>query len=128
MHGTMIYAPRDVRFEERPDPRIIEPTDCIVRVLATCVCGSDLWDYRGINPVNGPHPMGHEYVGTVEAVGEAVTTIKAGDFVVGSFFASDTDCTGDRDGRRCAESARRQSCVARSLSTRSFSTWSCAAK
>lgn len=65
----MLYGPRDVRFEERPDPTIIEPTDAIMRISAACVCGSDLWPYRGIDLITGPTPMGHEYVGIVEEVG-----------------------------------------------------------
>lgn len=92
MLGTMLYGPRDVRFEERPDPTIIEPTDAIIRIAAACVCGSDLWPYRGIAPITQPTPMGHEYCGMVEEVGSAVTTIKPGQFVVGSFFASDNTC------------------------------------
>ncbi len=92
MHGTMLYGPRDVRFEERPDPTIVEPTDAIIRIVATCVCGSDLWPYRGIEPITQPQPMGHEYVGIVEEVGREVRTIKPGQFVVGSFFASDNTC------------------------------------
>src|SRR5919197_1513008 len=92
MRGAILYGPRDVRFEERPDPTIIEPTDAIIRMAATCVCGSDLWPYRGIEPITQPRPMGHEYVGTVEAVGSAVEHIKLGQFVVGSFFASDNTC------------------------------------
>ena len=92
MLGTMLYAPRDVRFEERPDPEIIEPTDAIIKLSATCVCGSDLWSYRGIDPVTEPQPMGHEYAGIVEEVGSAVRNIKPGQFVVGSFFASDNTC------------------------------------
>src|SRR5437773_9064092 len=92
MRGAVIYGPRDIRFEERDDPKIIEPTDAITRLSATCVCGSDLWSYRGIEPVQGPAPMGHEYVGIVEEVGRDVTTIKPGQFVVGSFFASDNTC------------------------------------
>ena len=60
MRGTVLYAPRDVRLEQRDDPKITEPTDAIIRMTATCVCGSDLWDYRGINPVEQPTPMGHE--------------------------------------------------------------------
>ncbi|HEV2405886.1 MAG TPA: zinc-dependent alcohol dehydrogenase family protein [Ktedonobacterales bacterium] len=92
MQGVMLYGPRDVRVEERPDPTIIEPTDAIIRLPATCVCGSDLWPYRGIEPVNRPRPMGHEYVGIVEEVGRAVRVIKPGQFVVGSFFASDNTC------------------------------------
>ena len=92
MHGTMLYGPGDVRFEERPDPVIIEPTDAILRVSAACVCGSDLWPYRGIAPITQPQPMGHEYCGIVEEVGSAVRHIKLGQFVVGSFWASDNTC------------------------------------
>src|SRR5207253_3776893 len=98
MHGAVLYGPRDVRFEERPDPTIIEPTDAIIRVSATCVCGSDLWDYRGINSVIEPRPMGHEYCGIVEEVGNAVTSMKPGQFVIGSFFASDNTCPNCRAG------------------------------
>jgi threonine dehydrogenase-like Zn-dependent dehydrogenase len=81
-----------VRFEERETPKIIKPTDAIIRISATCVCGSDLWPYRGIQPIAQPTPMGHEYCGIVEEVGSAVTTIKPGQFVIGSFFASDNTC------------------------------------
>jgi threonine dehydrogenase-like Zn-dependent dehydrogenase len=92
MRGAVLYGPRDVRVEERDDPKIVEPTDAIIRLPATCICGSDLWPYRGIEPVDGPTPLGHEYVGIVEEVGSAVTTIKPGQFVVGSFWASDNTC------------------------------------
>jgi threonine dehydrogenase-like Zn-dependent dehydrogenase len=93
MQGTMLYGPGDVRLEERPDPTILEPTDAILRISAACVCGSDLWPYRGIEPVTQPTPMGHEYVGIVEEVGSGVRHIKPGQFVVGSFWASDNTCT-----------------------------------
>ncbi len=92
MKGAVLYGPRDVRFEERSTPKIIEPTDAIIRLSATCVCGSDLWPYRGINPITQPTPMGHEYCGIVEEVGNAVTRIKPGQFVIGSFFTSDNTC------------------------------------
>jgi threonine dehydrogenase-like Zn-dependent dehydrogenase len=92
MRATVIHAPRDIRVEQLPEPRIAEPTDAILRTVATCVCGTDLWDYRGFNPVREPHPIGHEYVGVVEEVGRGVETIEAGQFVVGSFFASDNTC------------------------------------
>lgn len=92
MKATMLYGPRDVRFEEREDPKIIHPTDAIIRLSATCVCGSDLWPYRGINPITQPTPMGHEYCGIVEDVGSAVKSVKPGQFVIGSFFASDNTC------------------------------------
>src|SRR6266516_3232205 len=92
MRGAILYAPGDVRFEERDDPRIIKPTDAIIRMSATCVCGSDLWPYRGFNPTAEPSPMGHEYCGIVEEVGREVTSVKPGQFVIGSFFASDNSC------------------------------------
>src|SRR4051794_25875464 len=92
MRGAILYGPYDVRFEERPDPRIIEPTDAIIRMTATCVCGSDLWPYRGVEQIGGPTPMGHEYVGIVEEVGSEVKNIKPGQFVVGSFVISDNTC------------------------------------
>src|SRR5438093_10750370 len=92
MRGAVLYGPRDLRFDRRDTPTILKPTDAIVRNSATCVCGSDLWPYRGINPVPQPTPMGHEYCGIVEEVGTAVTSIKPGQFVIGSFFASDNKC------------------------------------
>jgi threonine dehydrogenase-like Zn-dependent dehydrogenase len=88
----MMYGPGDVRVEDRPDPVIQEPTDAIIRLSATCVCGSDLWPYRGQDKLDGPAPMGHEYAGIIEETGPAVTTVKPGDFVIGSFFASDNTC------------------------------------
>lgn len=94
----MIFGARDVRLEERKDPKIIEPTDAIIRLPATCVCGSDLWAFRGIEEITEPTPMGHEYVGIVEEVGSAVRNIKPGQFVVGSFFASDNTCEICRAG------------------------------
>lgn len=92
MKGAMLYGVRDIRFEDRPEPKIEKPTDAIIRIAATCVCGSDLWPYRGINPVTAPMPMGHEYCGIVEGVGSAVTSVRPGQFVIGSFFASDNTC------------------------------------
>jgi threonine dehydrogenase-like Zn-dependent dehydrogenase len=86
-----MYGPGDVRVEEREDPKIVEPTDAIIRLSATCICGSDLWPYRGAEPVEH-QAMGHEYVGVVEEIGSEVRTIKVGDFVVGSFWASDNTC------------------------------------
>jgi threonine dehydrogenase-like Zn-dependent dehydrogenase len=92
MRGAVLHGKGDVRFDEREPPRITQPTDAIVRTAATCVCGSDLWGYRGIAPVAQPTPFGHEYCGIVEDVGRDVTSIKPGQFVVGSFFASDNTC------------------------------------
>ena len=92
MRGVILHAPGDVRVEQREDPRIEQPTDAIIRVTASCVCGSDLWPYRGIEPVSEPAPMGHEYVGVVEDVGRDVRNVKPGQFVIGSFWASDNTC------------------------------------
>jgi len=92
MRGVVMHAPGDVRVEDRREPAILQPTDAIIRLSATCICGSDLWPYRGADPIHKPSPMGHEYAGIVEEVGSAVTTITSGQFVVGSFFASDNTC------------------------------------
>jgi len=92
MRGVVLHAPGDVRVEEREDPQILAPTDAIIRLTAACVCGSDLWPYRGIQKIDGPIPMGHEYVGIVEEVGSDVKHVRPGQFVVGSFFASDNTC------------------------------------
>jgi threonine dehydrogenase-like Zn-dependent dehydrogenase len=92
MRGAVLHGARDVRFEERDAPRILEPTDAVIRLSATCICGSDLWPYRGINVTTAPTPMGHEYCGIVEEVGGAVRSVKPGQFVIGSFFASDNTC------------------------------------
>ena len=104
MRGAVIYAPGDVRVEQREDPKIIQSTDAVIRLAATCVCGSDLWDWRGINQFTEPHPMGHEYAGVVEETGDEVRNVKPGDFVIGSFFASDNTCEICQAGyqSRCA--------------------------
>jgi len=98
MRGAVLHAPGDIRVEDRPDPKIEAPTDAVLRLAATCVCGSDLWPYRGIAEVNGPAPMGHEYVGIVEEVGSDVRNVEPGQFVIGSFFASDNTCEICRAG------------------------------
>ncbi|SEJ89656.1 Threonine dehydrogenase [Sphingomonas sp. OV641] len=92
MLGTVMYGKGDVRFEERPEPEILKPTDAIIRLAASCVCGSDLWPYRGFGNDGAPKAMGHEYCGVVEAVGDAVTSVRPGQFVVGSFCISDNTC------------------------------------
>jgi len=104
MRGAVMYGPGDVRVEERDEPRIVEPTDAIIRVGAACVCGSDLWPYRGIGVGDDdwPMPMGHEYVGIVQEVGTDVESIRPGQFVVGSFWASDNTCPVCRGGYQSA--------------------------
>src|ERR1700744_5478319 len=98
MRGVILHAPGDVRVERREDPEIEQPTDAIIRVTASCVCGSDLWPYRGVEPVDRPAPMGHEYVGIVQETGSAVRDIRPGQFVIGSFWASDNTCEICRAG------------------------------
>jgi threonine dehydrogenase-like Zn-dependent dehydrogenase len=98
MGGAVLYGPRDVRFEERAAPTIVKPTDAIIKIAAACVCGSDLWPYRGLQATTEPTPMGHEYCGIVEEVGSAVKSIKPGQFVIGSFFASDNTCPHCHNG------------------------------
>ena len=98
MRGAVLYGPGDVRFEERDAPTITKPTDAVIHLSATCVCGSDLWPYRGVNQITQPTPMGHEYCGIIEEIGSAVTKVKPGQFVIGSFFASDNTCPTCRIG------------------------------
>src|SRR3954463_10994913 len=98
MQGAVLYGARDIRYEDRPEPTIVEPTDAIISLPFTCICGSDLWPYRGIQAVAAPAPMGHEYCGFVEEVGRGVTSVKPGQFVIGSFFASDNTCPHCRHG------------------------------
>ncbi|MGX5843824.1 zinc-dependent alcohol dehydrogenase family protein [Mesorhizobium sp. ArgA1] len=98
MLATMLYGPGDVRYEDVPEPRIVEPTDAIIRLSATCICGSDLWPFRGLNDTTSPLAMGHEYCGIVEEVGSAVRSVRKGQFVVGSFCLSDNTCPHCRFG------------------------------
>src|ERR671937_301871 len=102
MRGAVMYGPGDVRVEDRDEPGIVKATDAIIRLSATCVCGSDLWPYRGLDTADWPMPMGHEYVGIVEEVGSEVRLIEPGQFVVGSFFASDNTCEICRAGYQSA--------------------------
>ncbi len=92
MKATLLHAPGDIRVEDVPDPSIVTPNDALVRVTAACVCGSDLWPYRGINKVSGPRRIGHEFVGIVEEVGSDVSTVRPGDFVIAPFLYSDGTC------------------------------------
>jgi threonine dehydrogenase-like Zn-dependent dehydrogenase len=98
VRGAVLYGPGDVRYDERPEPSIVESTDAIIRMSITCICGSDLWPYRGLNPGSEPAPMGHEYCGIVEEVGRDVTSVRRGQFVIGSFAASDNTCPHCRAG------------------------------
>src|SRR3954464_16069061 len=111
MEGTVLYGPGDVRFEGRPEPKITLPTDAVIRMAVTCVCGSDLWPYRGLQPIKAPTPMGHEYCGVVEEVGRAVRSVKPGQFVIGSFATSDNTCPNCQYGYQ-------SSCMHREFITR----------
>lgn len=92
MRATTIHAPGDIRFEEVPDPVIEEPTDAIVKVVAGCICGSDLWPYRGANDIDAGSTIGHECVGVVEEVGSEVRDVAVGDFVIVPFCHCDNTC------------------------------------
>ena len=99
MLATVIHAARDIRVEEVSDPELSGTgTDAIVRVVAACVCGSDLWPYRGITPTHEPHRIGHEFVGVVEAIGADVERIAVGDFVIAPFYVCDNTCLNCRNG------------------------------
>ena len=98
MLATLIYGERDIRVEEVPDPRLSTGADAIIRVVAACVCGSDLWPYRGVVPTEEPHRIGHEFVGVVESVGEDVERIHPGDFVIAPFYVCDGTCVNCRNG------------------------------
>jgi threonine dehydrogenase-like Zn-dependent dehydrogenase len=110
MLATVLHGPRDVRFEQVADPEILQPTDAIIRLSATCVCGSDLWPFRGLQPMEGPAHMGHEYCGVVVEVGGEVKTVRPGQFVVGSFCLSDNTCPHCQHGFQ-------SSCVQREFMT-----------
>ena len=98
MLATVLHGANDVRYESVADPKILKPTDAIIKLSATCICGSDLWPYRGIQPLSGPMNMGHEYCGVVVEVGASVRTVRPGQFVVGSFCLSDNTCPHCRFG------------------------------
>lgn len=98
MQATVMYRAGDVRVEERPDPRIEQPTDAILRVVRSCICGSDLWPYRGLPETPAGQPIGHEAIGVVDAVGSAVENLRPGDFVVMPFAISDGTCAICREG------------------------------
>jgi len=98
MLATVLHGKGDIRCEEVAEPKILKPTDAIIKLAASCVCGSDLWPYRGLQPVGGPTHMGHEYCGVVVEVGDDVKTVKPGQFVVGSFCISDNTCPHCRFG------------------------------
>lgn len=108
MRGAVLYGPRDIRFEDRETPKIVEPTDVIVRTSLMCVCGSDLWPYRGLQPIDGPTPMGHEYCGIVEEVGSAVRSVKPGELQSELIFAVKPLPPDSR--KQSASSTKRERC------------------
>ncbi|MDZ5441703.1 zinc-dependent alcohol dehydrogenase family protein [Micromonospora sp. 4G57] len=98
MRATVIHAPNDIRVEEVPDAAVRTPTDAVVRVVLACICGSDLWAYRGVAKRQPGQRIGHEFLGVVEAVGAGVTSVRAGDLVVAPFVWSDGVCDFCREG------------------------------
>ncbi|WP_062522709.1 zinc-dependent alcohol dehydrogenase family protein [Demequina silvatica] len=98
MRATLIHGERDIRVEEVPDPVLTTGRDAVVRVVAACVCGSDLWPYRGVTEVAAPKRIGHEFVGVVEQVGDAVHRVRPGDFVIAPFYQCDNTCLNCRNG------------------------------
>lgn len=98
MKATLLRGPRDIRLEEVPDPVLLAETDAIVRVVAACVCGSDLWPYRGVTPTKEPRRIGHEFVGIVEQIGSSVSRVRDGDFVIAPFYYCDSTCLNCRNG------------------------------
>ena len=98
MRATLMYGAGDVRVENVPDARLIEPTDALVRVTRAAICGSDLWPYKSMEHGRAGRRMGHEFIGVVEDVGADVATVKAGDLVVSPFLWSDGTCVFCREG------------------------------
>ena len=98
MRATIMRGAGDVRIEKVPDPTIIESTNALIRVTRACICGSDLWPYRSMQPSERGQPMGHEAIGVVEAVGADVRTVKRGDVVVMPFASSDGTCDFCHEG------------------------------
>ena len=98
MRATLIHGERDIRLEAVSDPQLLTVTDAIVKVVAACVCGSDLWPYRGVTPTKHPHRIGHEFVGIVTEIGDAVSKIRVGDFVIAPFYHCDMTCVNCLNG------------------------------
>ena len=98
MRATVMYAAGDVRVEDVPDAQVVEPTDALVRVTRSAICGSDLWPYKSMEPSETGRRMGHEFIGVVEEAGSDVRTLKAGDLVVAPFVWSDGTCVFCREG------------------------------
>ena len=98
MRATVMYGAGDVRVVDVPDARLVEPTDALLVVTRACICGSDLWPYKSMEPTEEGRRMGHEFIGRVEAVGADVRTVKPGDLVVAPFAWSDGTCVFCREG------------------------------
>lgn len=98
MRATLLYAADDIRVEDVADPEIKNPTDAVVRIVLSCVCGSDLWPYKSLPPTDNPRHMGHEFLGVVEEVGSEVRGLRAGDVVVAPFVYADNTCVYCREG------------------------------
>ena len=102
MRATLMYGAGDVRVEDVTDSAVEQPTDALVRITASCICGSDLHPYSSMSSADGPARMGHEFIGMVEDTGAEVTTVKKGDLVVSPFSVSDNTCQFCREGLQTA--------------------------
>ncbi|MCZ4498219.1 MAG: dehydrogenase [Marmoricola sp.] len=102
MRVTTIHAAGDIRLEDRPEPTITAPTDAVIKITAGCICGSDLWPYRGENAITAGSTIGHEMVGVIEEVGSEVTSFRAGDFVIVPFCTCDNTCPHCLNGAQSA--------------------------
>lgn len=98
MRATLLYAADDVRVEDVAEPKIRNATDAVVRIVLSCICGSDLWPYKSLPPTDDPRHMGHEFLGVVEETGAEVATLRRGDVVVAPFVYSDNTCVYCREG------------------------------
>ncbi len=98
MRAALMYGADDVRVEDVADPKVQNPTDAVVRIVLSCICGSDLWPYKSLEPTDQPRHMGHEFLGVVEETGSEVRTLKPGDVVVAPFVYSDNTCAYCREG------------------------------
>jgi threonine dehydrogenase-like Zn-dependent dehydrogenase len=98
MRAAVFVEPGKIEVTERPDPQIVQPTDAVVRVVLACVCGSDLWFYRGQTPYEAGSPVGHEFIGVVEDIGSEVSALDKGDVVIAPFAYSDGTCPHGQAG------------------------------
>src|ERR1700754_5134975 len=98
MRAVVIHGAGDIRVEDVPDPGLREPTDAVVRIVRSAICGSDLWPYASADPIAGGQRIGHEFLGVVAEAGAEVSTVRVGDLVLAPFVFSDNTCDFCRQG------------------------------